>query len=171
MPARLVRRTYLALRSRDDLRPGSRAPDLTGVRLARRAPVGTDEYRALYALVGEGYEWTSRHAWSDARLGAWLARPEVQVWVLEVDGAPAGYFELDRLPDGRAEIVYFGLARAVHGRGLGAWMLEQAVARAWEMDAPGCVCLNTCTDDAPQALPNYLARGFRPYRTEEYVAV
>lgn len=171
MPVRLVRRTYLALRSRAELRPGTRPPDLQGVTLTRRAPVEVAEYRALYALVGEGYEWTSRDAWSDTRLAAWLARPEVQLWVLEVDGAAAAYFELDRLADGRAEIVYFGLARAVHGRGLGAWMLEQAVARAWAMEAPTCVCLNTCTDDAPQALPNYLRRGFRPYRTEEYVAV
>ena len=171
MPARLVRRTYLTLPSRESLRAGARTPDLAGVTLARRAPCGVQEYRDLYHLVGEGYEWTSRDAWSDERLGAWLARADVQVWVLEAEGAPAGYFELQRHADGRAEIVYFGLARRVHGRGLGAWMLERAVERAWALDDPTCVCLNTCSDDAPQALPNYLRRGFRPYRTEEYVAV
>lgn len=170
MPARLVRRTYLALRAPGRFRPGRQAPDLAGLRLERRDPCGTAEYRDLYHLVGEGYEWTSRDAWSDERLAAWLARPDVQVWVLADASGPAGYFELQRLADGRAEIVYFGLARRMHGRGLGAWFLAQAVDRAWALDAPTCVCLNTCSDDSPMALPNYLARGFEPYRTEEYVA-
>jgi len=30
------------------------------------------------------------------------------------------------------------------------------------------VWLHTCTLDSPNALPNYRARGFRPYRTERY---
>ena len=32
------------------------------------------------------------------------------------------------------------------------------------------VWLHTCTLDGEAALPNYLARGFTPFRTERYVA-
>jgi GNAT superfamily N-acetyltransferase len=167
---RLVRRTHLALRSADALRESTRAPALGDVRLARRPRCAVDEYRALYRLVGERWHWRDRLAWSDERLAAWLARPEVQVWVLEVGGTPAGYFELIRHESGWVEIAYFGLADAAIGRGLGAWMLARAADAAWAAGATW-VGLNTCTLDGPTALPNYLARGFVPYRTEEYVAV
>jgi len=32
------------------------------------------------------------------------------------------------------------------------------------------VWLHTCTLDDPAALPNYVARGFRPFREERYEA-
>ena len=42
-----------------------------------------------------------------------------------------------------------------------------AVRDAWAM-APTRVWLHTCTLDHPNAVPNYRARGFVPYRTETY---
>ena len=164
----LVRRTHLALRARGDLRPPTREPMLAGVRLLARTPCTVAEYRALYRLVGERWRWRDRLAWSDARLAAWLARDDVRLCVLEVEGEPAGFYELHRGPAGGVEIVYFGLAEGVTGRGLGGWLLVRAVADAWDMGARW-VGLNTCTLDAPAALPNYRARGFVPYRTDEYL--
>jgi hypothetical protein len=41
------------------------------------------------------------------------------------------------------------------------------VRDAWTL-GPKRVWLHTCTLDHPNALPNYLARGFTPYRTETY---
>ena len=87
--------------------------------------------------------------------------------MLTVDGATAGYFELEAHADGTVEILYFGIAAAWHGRGLGRDLLVNATRRAWERGATR-VCLNTCTLDGPHALPNYLARGFVPYREETY---
>ena len=40
-----------------------------------------------------------------------------------------------------------------------------AVKRCWEMGAKR-VWLHTCTQDNPAALPNYVKRGFTPYKTE-----
>lgn len=164
----LVRRTHLVLQSPAALRAPARAPILDGLQLGRRAPCSVDEYRALYRLVGERWQWVDRARWPDTRLAAWLARPDVAVWVLEDAEGAMGYFELHRHSSGGVEIVYFGLAAAAMGRGLGAWLLVRAVEEAWAMGA-GWVGLNTCTLDGPGALPNYLARGFVPYRTEEYV--
>jgi GNAT superfamily N-acetyltransferase len=63
--------------------------------------------------------------------------------------------------------VYFGLVRAAQGAGLGRALLTHAVREAWAMDARR-VWLHTCTLDAPTALPNYLARGFRVTGEERY---
>jgi hypothetical protein len=41
------------------------------------------------------------------------------------------------------------------------------VKAAWAL-APTRVWLHTCTLDAAAALPNYLARGFRAFKTETY---
>lgn len=168
MPPLLVRRTHLELRSPDLLRPPTRTPALDDVRLDHRVAPSVAEYRALYRLVGERWHWRDRLDWSDDRLARWLARPDVQLHVLTRGDAPGGFFELHRHASGHVEIIYLGLAENAMGRGLGGWMLGRAVHAAFAMDATW-VGLNTCTLDGPAALPNYLARGFRPYRTEEYV--
>ncbi|MDQ6611131.1 MAG: GNAT family N-acetyltransferase, partial [Gemmatimonadota bacterium] len=80
-----------------------------------------------------------------------------------------GFAELERHANGAVEIVYLGLTKPAQGFGLGAWLLEHAVNEAWGLGATR-VWLHTCTQDAPQALPNYLARGFVIDREEEYDA-
>jgi GNAT superfamily N-acetyltransferase len=83
--------------------------------------------------------------------------------------APAGYFELKRHPDQSIEIAYFGLLPEYIGRGWGKYLLTEAVRTAWSM-GPQRVWLHTCTLDHPAALPNYLRRGFQPFREEVYTA-
>ena len=147
------------------MRP-ARAVD-PNIETARLDPCPVPTYRALYDAVGRDYRWRDRLAWSDAQLAAYLADPATSVWVLRVDGEDAGYFELRRHDDGSVEIAYFGLVGGVHGRGLGKHLLTVAAEEAWRL-APTRVWLHTCTLDHPAALPNYLARGFTPYRAEEY---
>jgi GNAT superfamily N-acetyltransferase len=67
------------------------------------------------------------------------------------------------------EIAYFGLAEPFIGRGIGKAMLTRAAEEAWAL-RPARVWLHTCTLDSAHALPNYLARGFIPFRRERYVA-
>ena len=164
--AREVVRTYLELRDPAALR--GEPWTAVDVRLVRRDPCTPAEYRALYRLVGARWAWGDRDAWSDARLAEYLARPDVAVWVVEDDaGAPGGYFELARHDDGSVEIAYFGIAEHLFGRRIGAQLLTAAVREAWAL-GPSRVWLHTCTLDAPAALPNYLARGFTPFRQESY---
>ncbi|HSA57864.1 MAG TPA: GNAT family N-acetyltransferase [Gemmatimonadaceae bacterium] len=165
MRAIAVTRTYLELRRPDHLRGSGVLPP--GITLAREtcAPA---LYRRLYAGVGRAYHWRDRDAWSDDTLAAHLARPEVGVWVLRDAGAPVGYFELVAQDDRSVEIAYFGLAASHHGRGLGQVLLVRAATEAWAQGATR-VWLHTCTLDHPAALPNYVARGFRPFRVESYV--
>lgn len=144
------------------------------VRLERLRSCPVSFYRYLYHEVGRAWGWTDRDAWPDDRLRGYLDDAAVSIWLCSLGGAPAGYFELKRDPDGSVELVYFGLVRDALGRGLGAWLLEAAIHAAWQSDpASGAtrttrVWLHTCTLDHPAALPNYRARGFHIFRTEDY---
>lgn len=161
-----VVRTYLELRAPEQLRP-ARFSD-PAVRVLRHAAVDTAHYRRLYESVGAPWHWTDRNAWSDDRLAAYLAQPAVSVWECLFGGETAGYFELERHAEGDVEIAYFGLVLAFIGKGIGKALLTAAAHEAWSLGATR-VWLHTCTLDSPRALPNYLARGFEPFKTESYV--
>lgn len=165
MPRVEVTRTYLELTALEELRPFAlEAPDLTLERVADREPA---LYRHLYLAVGGPYDWVDRAAWSDQEILAHLSQACVSVWVLSRGPAPVGYFELAAGPAPAVEIAYFGLFPDQFGRGLGKHLLTLAVERAFALGARR-VWLHTCTLDHPAALPNYLARGFRPFRRETY---
>jgi GNAT superfamily N-acetyltransferase len=166
MPPLRVVRTYLELASPADFRPAP-AP-IPAPRIERVADCPPSFFRYLYAEVGRPWRWTDRLGWSDEAIGGHLARPEVMLWLASWEGAPAGYFELERHGDGSVEIAYFGLLPERIGRGWGKYLLTRAVEAAWEL-GPARVWLHTCTLDHPAALPNYLARGFRRVREESYL--
>jgi GNAT superfamily N-acetyltransferase len=126
-------------------------------------------FRYLYAQVGRAYHWYDRLAWTDEQNQARLQDPAVSVHLLTVAGAPAGYFELQKHADDSVEIAYFGLLPEFLGRGLGKYLLSEAVAAAWAL-GDSRVWLHTCSLDGPAALPNYLARGFVPFKQETYEA-
>jgi len=160
-----VLRTYLEITDPGQLR--GRVTADPEVRFVVRRPCPVERYRALYRAVGERWHWHDRNAWSDEELAAYLASPNVAVWEILVGDESAGYVELRRDADAAVEIVYFGLDERYFGRGLGAALLTHAVSEAFAMGARR-VWLHTCSLDSPRALPNYQARGFRPYRTERY---
>jgi len=83
--------------------------------------------------------------------------------VASAAGERAGYYEL-RVDGDSVEVAYFGLLAAYQGRGLGGFLLTHALRRGFAL--ADRVWLHTCTLDGPAALPNYRARGLRPFRTE-----
>ena len=135
------------------------------VEQVRFCPVSFHRY--LYREVGQKYHWRDRLSWSDEETRAYLDDPAVTLHVLYQEGAPAGYFELRKSENESVEIAYFGLLPEFVGRGLGKLLLGEAVQTAWRRGASR-VWLHTCTLDDPAALPNYLARGFTPFKEERY---
>lgn len=157
--------TYLEMTERPAMAPVH--PPLTtkyALMLAERPTVAF--YRYLYNTVGGDWRWWLRRQMSDEELAGILADERVEVFVLYVDGAPAGYFELDRREEPTIDLAYFGLMPHVVGRGLGRFLLYSAIEQAWSY-APERLTVNTNTMDHPRALPLYQKMGFVPYRQEE----
>lgn len=161
-----VTRTYLELTSPERFRPAFGAfPDVTVERVADATPA---LYRHCYRTVGEAWRWRDRWDWTDDEIARHLARPEISLHLARREADLLGWYELRRVPDdGSVEIAYFGLFPAAIGRGLGKHLLSHAVRDAWAAGARR-VWLHTCTLDHPAAVPNYVARGFAPYFTEDY---
>jgi len=127
----------------------------------RRATVVSPELgRFLYTAAGGNWYWIDRLSWSYEQWLERLSHPRVETWVMYEGGTPAAYFELDGIADGDVEIAYLGVLPAFMGRGLGGWLLTEAIRRAWAMGTRR-VWVHTCTLDAPHALANYRARGMR----------
>jgi GNAT superfamily N-acetyltransferase len=160
-----VTRTYLEMTSPSDLVVAK--TEQPGVRTERVRGCPPSFFRYLYAEVGRKYHWVDRLPWTEEQVQARIADPAVSLHVLYVDGSPAGYFELERHGDRSCEVAYFGLLPEFLGRGLGKHLLTVAAETAWAGGAQR-VWLHTCTLDDPAALPNYVARGFRPFKTEVY---
>ena len=160
-----VTRTYLQLTHADELNAARLAEGHVETVQVTNCPASF--YRYLYGEVGRLYHWTDRLPWTDDEIRAHLGRPAITLWVMYSEGAPAGYFELERHDDGSTEVAYFGLLQEFLGRGMGKHLLTEAVTRAWQQGADR-VWLHTCTLDDPAALPNYLKRGFKPFKEEKY---
>ena len=159
-------RTYLRMASPDALRPSRTVPN---ARMEPLVPCPAARYRELYRAVGGDWHWHDRDAWPDERLATHLAQSSVSVDVFTVDGETAGYVELQQHEAGDVEIAYFGLLPQWIGKGLGGAMLTAATEAAWRLSATS-VWLHTCTLDHPSALANYRARGFEPFKVEQYEA-
>ena len=120
-------------------------------------------YRYLYFQVGIAWHWESRLRLTDVALKKTIHDDACEITVLHVDGAPAGFFEINRKSTKLSDLAYFGMMEHVHGMGLGKWFLGQAIGAAWASE-PDAVTVNTCTLDHPAALPLYQKLGFKPYR-------
>ena len=160
-----VTRTYLEMRHPAELR-GVKLDDPL-IEIEFQPDCSVELFRFLYVEVGKNYHWFDRLPWTDEDIRAYLSQPEISVWLMTYDKEIAGYFELRKCADGATEIAYFGLMPEFIGRGLGKHLLTSAVEQAWA-DGANRVWLHTCTLDDAAALPNYLKRGFKPFKTETY---
>lgn len=122
-------------------------------------------YRYLYNAVGEPWLWWERRTMDDATLASIVQHAMVEIYVLHVEGVPAGYAELDRRKAPEIELAYFGLVPEFIGQGFGRYFLTWAVDAAWSY-APSRLWVHSCSLDHPNALPAYQRAGFVPYQQE-----
>ena len=154
--------TYLEMTS-PPTQPVGEFPSQAKIRRVINPPVHF--YRYLYNTVGERWLWYERRLYADSVLAAEVQHPDVHIYLLSVQGAPAGFAELDYRPADGVELAYFGLIPEFIGLRLGGVFLRWVIAQAWQSN-PQRISVNTCTLDHPNALPNYLRMGFNPLRTE-----
>lgn len=155
--------TYLEMTRRSAFRPAYLDGD--GFTVSRMQTPDVEFYRFLYSSVGKQWRWRDRLLISDETLAELLSDPQTTVDVLYVAGAPAGYIELVQRGDS-TNIAYFGLRPGYTGRGLGKHLLSWGIAQAWSSGAQR-IWVHTCNLDAPQALENYIKRGFTVYDVRE----
>ena len=150
---------YLEQRARPAPRPD---PAVDDVALERLTDADLDRYLALFAAVGEPWLWFGRRIMARATLAAILADPNVEAFAVTRDGADIGLLELDARSPREIELAYFGLVPGALGGGLGRWLMNRAIEKAW-VRAPERVFVHTCNLDHPGALDFYVRSGFVPY--------
>ncbi len=142
-----------------------RAENLSIIR-TRQPTVGF--YRFLYTSVGKDWLWYERNVMPDAQLERIINNPKILIYVLYVNGTPAGYSELDCRRKNDIELAYFGLMPEFIGRGLGTYFLRWSVEKAWS-EEPKRVWVHTCNFDSPIAIATYQKAGFEAYKQESIV--
>ncbi|MDR6789385.1 GNAT superfamily N-acetyltransferase [Sphingomonas sp. BE138] len=141
-------------------RPRARALPDAPLRLVRWEAPAAEKYRALFRRVGAPWLWFSRLVMDEAALIAIIHDPAVEVYaVVDRAGVEVGMLELDFRARGACEIGYFALVPELAGRGLGRWLMAQALMLAWRGGIER-VWVHTCTLDHPRALGFYRAQGF-----------
>ena len=141
-------------------RPRPRALPDAALRLVRWERPSPDRYRTLFRRVGARWLWFSRLVMDDAALTAIVHDPAVEVYAaVDRAGIEVGMLELDFRHGAACEIGYFALVPELAGRGLGRWLMAQALGLAWRGGIER-VWLHTCTLDHPHALGFYRAQGF-----------
>jgi GNAT superfamily N-acetyltransferase len=153
--------TYLEMPARDQLIPGRPPPAPLELREVDSETL--DLAHSIDLRIGAPHHWRQ---WPLDRWHEQLGRPEIRAWIAWVDDDPAGLAALDRQGDGDVEITIFGLVPELAGKGFGGHLLTVTTRLAWDLEWPGGghtnrVWLHTSSLDHPNALPNYLARGFR----------
>ncbi len=120
-------------------------------------------YRYLYDTVGSPYLWWERRELVDDALATIIHDDRVELHVLQVDGVPAGFAELDRRHTGEVRLAYFGLVPDFIGQGLGLPFLGRVMELAWKDDDVERVTVHACSTDHPRALLVYQRVGFTAY--------
>jgi len=157
--------TYLEITERPS-HPHVVAPQGMKLALMRARQPNVAFYRFLYNTVGGPWLWYERRALDDAALSQIITDERIEIYVLYVDGAPAGYAELDRRQPPDIELAYFGLMPDYIGKGLGRYLLTWAIDTAWSHE-PKRLWVNTNSLDHPKAIALYQRCGFQPYKQEK----
>ncbi len=164
LPAVPVRITSLEMTSYS--KPFFPVPVNINTALMRAHAIPLPFYRFLYRQVGYRWGWGDRLRMDDEALAARVHDPKTNITVLYVQGAPAGFFELNSREIDVVELEYFGLMEHALGMGIGKWFLSQALQAAWAT-MPQKVIVETNSMDHPRALALYQRMGFKPYSTRE----
>jgi GNAT superfamily N-acetyltransferase len=157
--------TYLEMTGVEQLRAGRETPGMVLEPVENTSPLIRDTQERIAAPYG----WLSL-SWSDDLWRHWLDTPLVQRWIVRHGSAVAGLVELEAQRKGQVELTTFGLVPEFVGRGLGGHALTMATLLAWNLEpvdesAVRRVWLHTSNRDHPNALPNYLRRGFQIFDT------
>jgi GNAT superfamily N-acetyltransferase len=156
--------TFLEMTAKPSAIPPPQPKGKIAILKAENPPVHF--YRYLYDTIGDAFKWVDRRKLGPADLAEIVQNPRNELYVLYVEGCPAGMAELDMRDPATGQLAYFGLMPDYLGRRLGFFFLYHSCMNAWARPISKLL-VNTCTLDHPRALPLYQRIGFAPYAREE----
>ena len=162
---RNIIRSYLHITSKD--RPiKSRCKEKNLEVLLEEKPT-PDLCKFFYKEVGKDFFWRDRLKWSDQDWLNYINNDFFKLYILKYNNKFAGYYELLYDPKNYSmEIAYFGIFKEFYGKGIGGYLLTDAILTSFNQKI-NKVWVHTCTLDHPNALKNYLARGMKVFKTEK----
>lgn len=158
--------THLEMKSRPQLAAAS-CPVEGGLKLHQKPD--PDWYLDLFRAIGEELLWFSRPILPRKALLETLEDPLVEIRTLQVSGKNEGLLELDYRQEGQCELAYFGLTPGFVGKGIGRWMMNEAIELAWSRPIER-LWVHTCTLDQPGAVAFYMRSGFTAYKRKIEIA-
>jgi ribosomal protein S18 acetylase RimI-like enzyme len=162
---RNIVRFYLHITSKDYLIKSSCKEKNLEVFLEEKPTL--DLCKFFYKKVGKEFFWRDRLKWSDQDWLNYISNDFFKLYILKKNNELAGYYELlydPKIPS--MEIPYFGIFKEFFGKGIGGYLLTDAILTSFNQNI-NKVWVHTCTLDHPNALKNYLARGMKVFKTEK----
>lgn len=161
LPARV---THLEMLTRNSIHAPMPIGMALAIMKAEQCPVHF--YRYLYREVGKKHHWSIRRNLSDEKLKNIIQSPQTDIYILYINGCPAGFAEVNLIKMPIAEILYFGLIENYQGRGLSRFFLNEVLLTTWDK-SPKKIIIQTNTLDSPRALQLYQKFGFNPVSTKD----
>jgi GNAT superfamily N-acetyltransferase len=158
--------TCLEMLERPQLRTDP--PDLACT-LHRVENATAEWYRDLFRRIGEPYLWFSRLTLTKEQLEAVIRDRNTEIYAVRLGGRDEGLLELDFSHSDECELVFFGLTEQLVGKGVGRWLMNRAIERAWTRPIRR-FHVHTCNLDHPGALEFYIRSGFRPFKRQIEIA-
>jgi GNAT superfamily N-acetyltransferase len=158
--------THLEMKSRPQLAPVS-CPVEGSLKVYKNPD--PEWYLDLFRAIGEELLWFSRPILPRNTLLETLKDPLVEIRTLQVGGVDEGLLELDFRQKDQCELAYFGLTPGFIGKGIGRWMMNEAIDLAWSHPIKR-FWVHTCTLDQPGIVAFYMRSGFSAYKRKIEIA-
>ena len=123
-------------------------------------------FRYLYRTIGKAFRWPAEPIADLSALKKHLGHEDRHLYVLYVEGVPAGFAEVDYADWPTAAIEYFGIMPEFFGRGFGRFMLAQTLGTIWSR-GPNTLRVRASEFDHPAVFALYQRFGFEPVGQEE----
>ncbi|PWR20793.1 GNAT family N-acetyltransferase [Zavarzinia compransoris] len=131
--------------------------------IVRREAPAREDYLALYHAVGDPLRWDEHVTMAASALDAFLSDPATHIHVLRLGRRAGGFCEFSGAGGDTVELTHFGLIPVLQGRGLGPFLLHQALVDLWGLGPTRRVWLRTDSWDHPKAIATYAHAGFRVF--------
>ena len=162
----IVFRNYLEIKSLEDFREVQKPSEGCKVNLLSSTEFQLNKF--FYKNIGKNYKWTDRLTWRDQDWIDYVSNNKLSTYILKSKNEIAGYFELIYHQEIKeAEIAYFGILEEYFGKKFGGYLMSEAIKLSFSLGASR-VWLHTCSLDHKNALNNYLSRGMKIFKEEQF---